>query len=125
MKLEELKRKRKEFLDDTLKYYVKDPSRRAIVIADKKIRCMYKTTDGRKCAIGRHIAEDKYDSTIEGLGIVCVKMASIIPKQIKNLGTPFLLKIQLLHDCDDNWNSQGLSDHGKVIVGQIEDEFIV
>lgn len=124
MELEELKQKRKEFLEDTCRYYSEDVSRRAIEMHPiyLEYRCRYKTSDGKKCAIGRHIPDEKYDTDIEGFGIN-KKLVSLIPEKIIDLGTDFLSKIQLFHDCNDNWNENGLSGHGQVVFRQIEKEF--
>lgn len=121
MELQEVKQKRKEFLEDTWKYYAEDVSRRAI----EGNKCKYKTEDGRKCAIGRHMTYDKYDPSIEGNGITLGGVAMLIPNDILNLGLDFLVRIQLLHDCNDNWNDHGLSDHGENVVGEIERDFIL
>lgn len=130
MELQELKQKRKEFLEDTWKYYAEDVSRRAIEDSPYSklspgTSCKYKTKDGKKCAIGRYIPDEKYNLAIEGFGICHENMKGIITQEIINLGIPFLVKIQLLHDCDDNWNDYGLSGTGESMVGQIEEEFIL
>lgn len=137
MELAELKQKRKEFLEDTWKYYDEDVSRRAIELKiatvdpidptkDNKLKsiCKYKTSDGKKCAIGRYIPDDKYDPSIEGKGIGQEGVSNILPKEIMDLGDEFLVKIQLLHDCDDNWNEYGLSGQGESQVADIEDLFV-
>lgn len=53
-------------LADNVKYYVSDPSRRAVIISDNGKQCLYRTLKGRKCAVGRYIADEHYDPEIEG-----------------------------------------------------------
>lgn len=131
MELAELKQKRKEFLEDTWKYYAEDVSRRAVVSIDctkeKQLQstCRYRTSDGKKCAIGRHIPDNMYDSRLEGQNIGGGQLSNAIPSEILDLGEHFLQTIQLLHDCDDNWNDHGLSAHGELMVAQIEEGFCV
>lgn len=124
MEISELKQKRKEFLDDTWQYYAEDISRRAVegIIGNvAKSSCKYKTSDGRKCSIGRHIPDDVYDPIIEGNSIIGGMVTKRIPSNILELGIEFLQEIQQLHDCDDNWYKLGLSSLGEENVGRIMD----
>lgn len=124
MELQELKQKRKEFLEDTWQYYAEDVSRRAIegILSDvTKSCCKYKTSDGRKCAIGRHIPDSSYDFYIEGQNIIGGQLDGIIPATISALGNEFLQEVQQLHDCNDNWYKLGLSSLGEENVARIMD----
>lgn len=118
MKEKDLKQKRKEFLDDTVKYYSEDTSRRSVL--DK---CMYRTGDGRKCAIGRYIPDDKYTTLIEGKNVISKLVYNLIPQNISMLGIDFLLSIQSLHDESDNWDKNGLTEKGKEYVNFIEEKY--
>lgn len=99
----------KQFLIDTLNYYTCDVTRRAYNELEKF--CEYKTSDGRKCAIGRFIPDDKYDKSIEGNSIDSknINIKNILPIEIQNLGTDFLLRVQQLHDSQLNWDENRLT----------------
>ncbi len=101
------------FLEDTIKFYSEDVSRRAIT---GEGRCMYRTADGRKCAIGRHIPDDKYTKVIETSSVGELVMICL-PEEIQELGKSFLNSVQMLHDNDIYWNQKGLSIEGE---GRIE-----
>lgn len=121
MEAEYLRQKRREFLDDTVMYYSADVSRRAVVAIDgpkdgePKSACKYRTSDGRKCAVGRHVHDDAYDILMEGHSINTEAMKKYLPEKILSLGIDFLQEIQQLHDCDDNWNDKGISLQGKTV----------
>ena len=59
--ISELQQRQLEFLEDTIKYYSEDPSGRRSV---ENGQCMYKSSDGRKCAVGRFISDHLYDCII-------------------------------------------------------------
>lgn len=101
---------KEEFLLDMLDYYTTDVSRRAI----QKGVCVYKTTDGRKCAIGRHINDEKYDPLIEGCVItINGPVINCLNENIKSIDTVFLRNVQKLHDSELNWDKNKLSEYGK------------
>lgn len=120
MDTEELKQNRKEFIDDIVMYYSADVSRRAVVdLKDGDSTCKYRTADGRKCAVGRHVPDDVYDILMEGHSINTDGMKKYLPETILSLGVDFLQDVQQLHDCDDNWDDKGISPYGKIVVETI------
>jgi len=112
--ISELQQRQLDFLEDTIKYYSEDPSGRRSV---ENGQCMYKSSDGRKCAIGRFISDHLYDCIIEGKSIDDIFVEEYIPEKLKELGFPFLSRIQTLHDWNSHWsNEEGLSVSGKLWV---------
>ena|SRR5437899_12894836 len=110
----ELQQKQLAFLEDTVKYYSEDTSRRATV----RQRCRYITDDGRKCAIGRHLPDNLCKDLQE---IADTESGSVsnrnifekLPEDLKYLGVAFLEEMQGLHDRESEWGSQGLSKEGE------------
>ncbi len=107
-----IKERRKKFLDETVAYYSEDVTRRAV-----DVTCYYRLQceDGtvKKCAIGRHIPDDKYRPGIEGGGIHNENVYNSLPLKIKKLGVLFLSHIQNLHDGNHYWTTEGLSLEGR------------
>lgn len=102
---------RKKFLDDTVEYYSVAPKERRAVDIDGL--CRYKATSGAKCAIGRHIIEDKYSYHLEGAGPTFLAEMGALPAEIVELRPHFLVAVQQLHDSEQLWNETGLNDAGK------------
>ena len=118
--MNELQQKQLDFLEDTVKYYSEDISRRAV----KNSSCRYRTNDGRKCAIGRFIPDDLYNEKIEEHCIDEIFKYKCIPDELKELGVNFLRNIQHLHDFDSNWDDCGLSSKGEEWVYFIKNKII-
>jgi len=100
--------RRTDFFKETVEFYKADVTRRA----KGTISCVYRTLDGRKCAIGRWIPDDKYTPEIEYNGNVNNNIMELLPLHIQSLGKFFLSEVQIFHDSDRNWNEDGLSYHG-------------
>lgn len=128
-----------EIIEETIKFYSEDPSRRA-VDADRK--CKYLTYDGRKCAYGRCMTEEavqdaaKVQASIKKLlhdrydayNIYREPSDSYIfdePLQEKyhghNIG--FWEDIQNLHDEMAYWDSIGLSGDGEIQVRKLKERY--
>lgn len=124
-KTKSLKSRRREFVNNTVAYYSKDPNRRAM---NKKGACKYYYR-GKKCAIGRFIPKNKYkenfDISICGGGAIEDRddVFAVLPKQIRDLGIDFLSHIQSLHDDDDYWTEKSISELGMDRVKEIKNKF--
>lgn len=114
---QEIKTKRLEILEDTVKYYSEDVSRRASTTEG----CEYKTKDGRMCAIGRLTKNKKI---YECAGDVSV-IEHLLEEELIILGFPFLNHLQLLHDKQLFWESNGLTKEGKEKYDNIKLNFCV
>ncbi len=122
--MNELQQRRLDFFNETVAYYSEDPiGRRAVAIDNDRyqpsITCFYRTEGGRKCAIGRHIPDDKYDSIMEGVSIQGPMIQAALLQEVLALGADFLREVQYFHDREDNWTSTGLSEQGMVAAHQI------
>lgn len=111
-------------LNETIQYYSADPLNRRCVSGNSGGGCKYsgKTvnlplSDG--CAIGRLLSPElrlDFDSR----GTVSVgTIFSELPENIQAYGLPFLKQLQVLHDSDYFWNSNGLSISGLDKAAQI------
>ena len=122
-----IEQRRLEFLDETVAFYGEDTSRRAL----QNNQCMYRTDDGRKCAIGRVIPDELYSRSLDrtgGVGIVTIlespKLSKRIPDNVKELGKYFLLSVQKLHDRTSSWQmGKGLSESGQKYYDDIVERF--
>lgn len=123
---------RRAFLDETVAFIGADPTaHRAINRA--KGRCEYRTKEGRGCAIGRYIPDEKYLPEIDdrtGFGItdatnICIKYADMLPLEVQALGGGFLNDVQALHDGERYWSYSGLSEAGTRNVEAIIRDYIL
>lgn len=116
-----IEKRRLEFLEDTLKYYSEDTNRRAL--DDQGGSCRYKTEDGKKCAIGRFIPDEKYKKSIEGCSVREVMHKNLLSEEILSLGSDFLNSIQGLHDHHDYWIKNGISKKGEKYIEFIKKNY--
>ena len=113
-----IKERRKQILEDTINHY--NSTNRA---ATEKGRCYYydhKT--GRRCAIGRLLAEEEAIA-LQGIGLGGCQVRAIsyyLPESVFELGIHFLSMLQSLHDKATYWNEEGLSESGKEFVEDIK-----
>lgn len=121
-----IEERRLEFLEDTVKYYSEDVSRRALT---KEGSCKYKTEDGKKCAIGRFIIENKYNPNMDiNSNMSAITLISeyegCLPIEIIKLGGTFLCSIQTLHDNKDFWDGVGLTPKGIEYISIIKNNIL-
>lgn len=120
---------RKEIIDETVDYYTKDVSRRALQ-ADKngEMLCKYMTHDGKKCAVGRCMVnpsekmtgtadrykrDDSYAPTVE----------DELRDEYKGHPIAFWVELQQLHDRPSYWDSQSLTALGVRVVDAIHEKW--
>lgn len=99
--MDTLKDRQIAFLDEMIEFYSADPSRRA----NTQHGCEYQTTDGRKCAIGRHLTFYNPGMEERGVDDIVYKFPGCLPKEILDLSTEFLSQCQELHD-NGNWEDK-------------------
>jgi len=119
----------KEVLDDTVKFYSEDPSRRATKPGSRG-DCVYTTYDGNHCAVGRWLMEEYQDynwvhnedsiSTLFDDGSIDIDF--LVP-EVRDLPFDFWVELQCLHDNVCNWDEEGLSSIGKKTVIRLK-EFV-
>jgi hypothetical protein len=115
-----IQEQRKQHLDSRLAVYLKDPTQRAFRLGI----CLYRTPDGRKCFIGQDIPDEKYDSDLEGNGLLSTdNVISLLPKEVVELGIDFLCDCQELHDEGDNWNKVGFTNIGQYEYDRIVEKY--
>jgi len=107
-----IEERRLAFLNETVEFYSQDPKRRRAVLMEMTPRCRYRTDDGRKCAIGRHIPDDLYEPEMEGE--LRPKIIDALPSEISEFGKLFLLAVQNLHDQNNYWDENGLTEEGHI-----------
>lgn len=121
-----IQEKRKALLDETVKYYSEDTTRRCV-----NGRCFYSpknanNSNSEGCAIGRKISPElqlRLDRQ-EFTGINITDNYNMLPDELKELGKDFLTELQSLHDDGRLWHGvTGLTEQGQNRVKWIEKEF--
>lgn len=95
-----------EFLNDMYCFYSMNPHMRSV--SSNGVDCFYhqKCEDGsiKKCAIGRHILEDKYSPEIENKPVDMLYFLDEIAPSLRGLDMEFLREVQLFHDSNHIWD---------------------
>lgn len=124
-----IKEKRTAVLQDTIQYYSQDPIGRRCKNSEE---CCYspKTIDKEEtsegCAVGRLLPtelQEYLDKEYVGTGVSDDNLFYALPQEIQDLGQLFLARLQFLHDLDEYWDSEGLTEEGKEYARQIEESF--
>lgn len=133
MNQQELRERKLQILDETVKYYSEDLSRRAL---DENFMCMYKTPEGKMCAVGRCMRDDApfKDLNTQGelLSLEIIrdvefkkqdkKLDTLLKDKYKGVNIEFWMTLQSLHDQSLNWESGGLSEMGEVELNRIKSD---
>lgn len=110
-------RTKEELLENTINFY--NTSNRAI----DNYECVYRSKDGKACAIGREISDKTASNIIFAsgnyLGVSSDLVYDMLPKRLRNLSKSYLIDIQKLHDNHTNWSEEGLSTIGIICVERI------
>lgn len=107
-----------DFLQETVDYYSEDVSRRAT----KNSKCLYKTGDGRMCAVGRCLDPEKYELWMEGNSVeLSPEIEEALKPQYRGFDVSFLQHVQDLHDKNINWGENGLTYEGEEAVKSIRE----
>ena len=80
--------------------------------AGKHNSCSY----ARGCAVGRHIRNKKLCAQLDkrdnsGVSYVFDEL----PLSLRKYGKAFLARVQMLHDSEQNWNADGITDVGLAV----------
>lgn len=116
-----------QIIEETRAYYEADTSRRAVI----GNACAYIMEDGRMCAVGRCMLEDKVftvymgykwlayknnedskDGEYCGVNIEEKDKDNLLKEEYRGMGVKFWCDLQLFHDGDDFWNEEGLTEEG-------------
>lgn len=118
-----------EIIDETVAYYTEDVNRRAI----SGIICEYLTEDGRMCAVGRCMIAPKQEFkgvcsniyTYENGEAETIEepLDNLLKKEYRGHNIDFWKDLQLLHDCNTNWNNYGLSSTGIFLVNELKEKY--
>jgi len=119
-----IQERRKAYLDSKVAYYSEDLKRRAV----QGELCVYRTKDGRKCAIGLDIDENhpQYKEIVEcegGVDDLIKNYPTALSKEIQELSLEFLGRVQDLHDNSTFWEEGGLNRMGTNYCKKIIDEY--
>ena len=84
--------------------------------------CYYTGPGGPRCAIGILVTEKQAKGLQSRYPDICASEVweTTSNKTLKKFDPDFLEELQWLHDAARNWNEQGLSERGKVLVSEIK-----
>jgi hypothetical protein len=105
-------------LKDVISFY-NSRNRSVTTNAHDNNQCMYNGPDGKHCAAARWMTDPS--KAIEHRSVK--HMMNLLKPEAQLAGGFFMATIQDLHDCESNWDSKGLSDHGKIMVAEISRAF--
>lgn len=122
-----------EFLIDTIEFYGPDYYGRRGYDTTRE-RCCFRTPDGKKCAVGRYIRDEMYQTWMEphsvhslvhdSLPVRDLSWEQVRDPKVAALSETFLQSIQSFHDTSRHWIDQGgLSFKGKETVQAIVEEY--
>lgn len=115
-----------DIIEDTVKYYSEDTSRRGL---DSQGLCTYCSTDNKKCAVGRWMLNPElYQGSFVNLHFISSTIdvenadATLL---LEYQGHPkmFWTELQTLHDSSRYWNLAGLTEQGLDYVNSIKKEY--
>lgn len=131
--MDEIKTKQLAFLEETAAYYnSNNRAKQKLPNGNKSGGCFYTIViDGeeRGCAVGRKIADKELCERLNKMSSLpnCSPSAndvfSLLPPDLQELGSDFLVAIQTLHDYDGHWNEKGLTEQGTRHVHDIKHQF--
>ena len=118
----------KEIVEETVQYYGQDPVAKRAMSTQERGKCCYLTSDGRMCAVGRCLRSPEhylYDS--ESVAFICSGDNQVLDDMLKPeyRGHPisFWQSLQELHDLNQNWDKQGITQAGIMAVKRIIAEY--
>jgi hypothetical protein len=118
----ELQQKQLAFLEETVAFYNLD--NRCVTGGGN---CRYHLPGKEGCAIGRKIVDKNLCRLLDDwdgdTGVSEIEIFEQLPEELQLLGKRFLEEIQELHDDEDNWTLEGISDTGLESVKEIKHLF--
>ena len=128
-----LRDKKLQILDETVKYYSEDLSRRAL---DENFMCLYKTPHGNMCAVGRCMRDDAPFEDLNTQGELTSleifrnveveeqdeKLDTLLKDEYRGVNMTFWMSLQSLHDQSLNWEGRGLSRMWSAKLNQIKSD---
>lgn len=124
MQLSRTKEEYLALLEDTVKYYSEDTSRRAM----GENGCMYLTEDGKKCAVGRFLVKDfDYENlnefnSVQDLYREYQGTDEFLIPEYRGYDISFWSSLQGLHDGNFYWDAEGLTEFGENTVERIKNQ---
>ncbi len=124
--IEEQKALMLSVLEETVKFYSKDPKKRRSVSPSGL--CKYNGENNTHCAVGRcltkkwHTVDDLdtgFSTAVTGID-KRFSLEKMLQKKYRGLPINFWTELQRLHDVSENWNKKGLSDVGKTEINEIK-----
>lgn len=111
-----------EIIDETVEYYSANINRRSV---DFRGVCVYRSTEGNHCAVGRCMTKSslhKYgESTMTPYDFKALD--ALLYKRYQGQPIELWDDLQSIHDYEGNWDENGLSAEGIIIVDNIKKRY--
>jgi hypothetical protein len=119
-------------LEETINYYSENISKRAST-DDFASGCLYRTEDGRMCAVGRCLNQDLFDYEEFNTETPVVDISDYLEEwlleEYQGFDIDFWADLQTLHDIKEHWENKGLSKLGAEykdkIVRRIKEDYYI
>lgn len=110
-----LKKRMQEFLEETVRHY--NSKNRSTIRGTECVYIPQDSSESEGCAIGRKLTPEYKELIIKNKLNTNCNVINLFkrlgkPEYFKGMPEHFLIRVQGLHDCEDYWNSKGLSDEG-------------
>src|SRR5688572_1556530 len=111
---------RLEIIEETVKYYSEDITRRAIT---EKGGCDYLTYEGKMCAVGRCMINPQ--PFYAGVTILNLEspLETLLKPEYRGHPIEFWAELQRLHDTRHYWYDQGLSNDGLFYLKKLKERW--
>ena len=107
---------KREIVREILETY-SDPKARALYKGELGGTCQYENGEGKRCGVGRFMTDEaielhgKSAKTIESLSFR-YGLNSLLKKEYQGYPLSFWTHIQKLHDTDEYWSEDGVTEEG-------------
>lgn len=108
-----------QIINETAGFYNTSNRGVGVIINEEGLQetvCRYKTDSGNMCAVGRCLLPDsEVFNKVKGVMVVFkseTDMDSQLQPEYRGHGLLFWNSLQCFHDCDSNWNEDGLTSEG-------------
>ena len=110
----------KDILKDTIEYYSESPRAQ-----DSSGSCQYTDVGGNHCAVGRYMRPEFqtvnfYANDGVSVGNLAADIDTYLDSKVIGLTEKFWSALQDIHDSDNNWHDDGLTECGRTRCGSMK-----
>ena len=113
-----------DILEDTINHYGYAPTERRA--QDSSGSCQYTDSGGNHCAVGRYMRPEFqttgfYANDGMSVGSLASSLDTYLESKVLGLSEKFWSALQELHDSDNNWSYDGLTECGRIRCAHVKD----